>query len=215
MVFAGVFTQPGSQGSGFELINPEVPINEEERIRQDIRTIAFGVNYYYSFNGSKMSLRSVFVGDYKQKQSAGSWLLGGFTNFFAMKADSSLVPPSDTRFPDEAQLNNIFLASAGIMGGYTYNWVLPSSFYIYFFIAPGLGVNDANLESETDFFSPSLAPIGKLQTRFAIGYNGRSRMYYMISNQNDFYWINLGNDNRFLYNMIKIKASVGVRFRHQ
>ena len=197
---------------GFRVVNPENVEPPEQQERRDIQTAAIGVNYIYVFNGDKLSARAVFTGDYRQERSIGSWMVGGFTSFFLMRADSSIVPTGDNRFDEEAQLKEITLNSTGVTAGYSYNHVFPSKFNIFVSVLPGIGINSGNTTSE-DIFSPQFAEVYRLQGTLAIGY-GNEKFYTALSSATDFYWISLG-ENRFIYSLIKIKGLIGYRFRRK
>ena len=155
---------------GFHVVHPENVVPASQEKRQDIRTVATGINYMYSFKGDKLSARSVFIGDYQQKRSIGSFMVGGFTSFYLMKADSSIVPAGDTRFGDEAQITNLNLNSTGIAAGYMHIWVLKNGLAIFASVAPGIGLNGGDAKSE-EWYSPPYAPVYKIKGNLGINYS--------------------------------------------
>ncbi len=56
---------------GFELLQPDAPMPDQQ-LRRDIRTLAFGLNYYYSFQGDKMAARVMTNGE---RRHAVGWFL--------------------------------------------------------------------------------------------------------------------------------------------
>ena len=196
---------------GFRLEAPELD-DPARTIRKDIRTLSFGINYLYNFKGDRLAIRATTIGDYHQNRSEGSLLLGGFTSFFIFRADSTLVPGGVENFPPETQLQNIHLNSAGILVGYGQIWSFNEKWSLFASGVPGIGYNGGDLKTE-EWFSPPFAPVYKLQLGAGLTYS-HPNFYTMLSYSGDYYWLNLGNDNRFSYNLVKIKFSVGYRFNH-
>lgn len=194
---------------GFELVEPKVD-NPNQKTRKDIRSLAFGFSYYYNFNGNKMAVRVMTNGEHRQKKTSGSWLLGAFSSFFYLKADSSLIPAQLIDFPEAAQFQNIHLNSFGLAGGYTQIWSLPKGWSLFLAAIPGIGLNGGRLKTE-EWFSPPFAPVFKFQGGAGLGFSSQ-HIYGALNLSSDNYWLNLGMDNRFQYNLLKVRLSLGYRF---
>ena len=86
--------------------------------RPDMNTSSIGANLYYIFNHNKFSYRSGFVQNEIQKKSAGSFLLTASAGYYAISADSSLVPELLYRNDMfRSRLKEGHFTSAGLLAG--------------------------------------------------------------------------------------------------
>jgi hypothetical protein len=195
--------------SGFELTKTP---SFESKFREDIRSSALGVNYYYNFNGKKLSLRSAFSGDQLQQKSTGTFALGGYFSWYRLTADSSIIESASQSFFNEyAKLTENKMTGLGISGGYAYSFVFPKNFFLYASAMPGIGLNFGQQKAQ-ESYKPPLGPVGKIGLRASFGYAG-PRMYLICSFISDYFFTDLGHQNQYRYNPGKIKLVFGYRLQ--
>ena len=161
---------------GYKLSNvagTDVNISEESTRREDIRTINFGLQYMYSFNYTKFSLKAPFVFNEVQRKSAGSTIIGASFSMFVMDADSSIVPPEiSTCFEPDLHLLDLNVLSVAVSLGYMYSFVYREHFFLTLSLIPGINFNGGDYLTETrNTISPNFN--FNLNSMNAIGYNGR------------------------------------------
>jgi hypothetical protein len=163
--------------AGYKLSNSSGLSNEIKQsstIRDDIRTINFGLQYLYAFNYTKFSLKAPFVFNEVQKKSAGS-IIGGLSfGIFIMDADSSIVPPEvKSDFNPEMYLVDVNIMNAAISVGYMYSFIY-KDFFLTLGLIPGINFNygDYRPEGQSRVYKPFNVRF-KFFTMNSIGYNGR------------------------------------------
>lgn len=142
-------------------------------IREDIRTVNMELQYLYSFNYTRFSLKAPFVFNERQIKSAGSPIFGATFSMFDVKSDSSLVPVEISQdFLTEANLDGITVLSLGASFGYMYTLVVKKHFFLTASLIPGLHFNAG------DYSNPDIQGITpnfniRVISMNSIGYNGR------------------------------------------
>jgi len=153
--------------SGLETGDRELPV------REDLRTIAIGIESFYAFNYSKFSIKAPFSLNEVQRKSAGSFVVGLSFFSYSMDADSSIVPQEvQTNFNPALHLQNINSLNFAINGGYMHTFVVGKHFYFTFSLIPGLNLNFG------DYRVDKLEPLGinasfKIKTLNSIGVSGK------------------------------------------
>ena len=163
----------GYELSNFNGLNNE--INKASTIREDIRTINFGLQYLHAFNYTRFSLKAPFVFNEVQKKSAGSIIGGVSFSIFIMDADSSIVPDEiKSDFDPDLYLIDMNVLNAAVSVGYMYSFIFKDHFFITLSLIPGINFNggDYLAESKTRNYN-SINIRFKFFTMNAIGYNGR------------------------------------------
>ena len=186
-------------------------LTDMQKIRNDIRTISFGLQYLYAFNYTRFSLKAPFILNEIQKKSAGSMIFGASFAFFTMDADSSIVPVEYTDFFDPAlQITDLSVISLAVNFGYMYTFVYKEHFFLTLGIIPGLSFNmgDYNTDSR-DLFKWNVSY--KIKTMNAIGYNSEK---YFAGMQLVGDWNNVMLQKKLhsLFNQGSLKLFVGYRF---
>lgn len=155
------------------VVGTDVPVNEKSTRREDIRTINFGLQYMYSFNYTKFSLKAPFVFNEVQRKSAGSTIIGASFSMFVMDADSSIVPPEiSSSYEPNLHLLDLNVLSLAVSLGYMYSFVYKEHFFLTLSLIPGINLNSGDYLTEArNMISPNFN--FKLNTMNAIGYNGR------------------------------------------
>lgn len=199
----------GYQISKFTGVPPdEIP---NSNIRDDIRTIHFGLDYFFAFNYDKFSLKAPFIHNEVQLKSAGSALLGASFNLFVMNADSSIVPSElSSDFDEKLQLTSLNSSSLAVSFGYMYTFVWKEHFYITLSLLPALGVNIGDYS--TDYSRPfnTHLYVG-LGTNNSIGYNGK-KIFGGIQFYTDAYNTRIDKKLNVTTGYGKIRFFVGWRF---
>lgn len=165
--------------SGYKIDNIhgfDLDLSDEDRKRQDIRTIMLGLQYLHVFNYGKFSLRAPFVQNELQRQSAGSLLAGGGFHLYNLDADSSLITKEmEPYFNDKLYYTQLNVVTLSVNLGYIYTFVLGEGFFITLSLIPGLGINSGDFRIEfREILKPQLTY--RVKTMIAIGYTGR-RIY--------------------------------------
>lgn len=195
---------------GFNISNPDI---DYEVFREDIRSSAIYLTYGYIFNSKRISIGSILSGFHQQKKSVGSFILGGFFNYYIMQADSSIVPYEQEAFMSELYgINGYKNIGGGVIGGYGHVFVLPHNFYLFIGLLPGLGLIYQNVYMETDSYQPSIPLLYRLNSNISLGYNS-SRYYLILTFSNDISSTSLDSGNWGLLNIGKAKLIFGYKFR--
>lgn len=183
-------------------------------IREDIRSISFGLQYLYAFNYDKFSLKAPFVLNEIQLKSAGSPIFGASFAYFSMDADSSIVPQNLMDYFDpKLQMTDFNVISLAVNIGYMYTFVWKKHFFITLGIIPGLNFNlgDSKAEQRESFkWNVSY----RIKTMNALGYNGE-RFFTGFQFVGD--WNNIRLEKKLLTKFThgSLKFFVGYRFRNK
>jgi hypothetical protein len=189
-------------------------INDIPEIREDIRSISFGLQYLYAFNYDKFSLKAPFVLNEIQLKSAGSPILGASFGYFSMDADSSIVPLSLMEFFDpKLHYTDFNVISLAVNLGYMYTFVWRKHFFITLGLIPGLNFNlgDSKAEQRESFrWNVSY----RIKTMNALGYNGY-RFFTGFQFVGDWNNIRIYKKLNTKFTHGSLKFFVGYRFRNK
>lgn len=136
--------------------------NPPHLIYPNLRVNRYGLAGHYIFNNKKFSYSAVFDNTALQRNSAGSFHLGGMALYTKVNADSAFL------FKDDYKQKNI---QFGISGGYAYTWVWKRNYYLTGSLSVGvnLGIDDIpGLHNKKIGVYPSL------YSRIATGYNAKA-----------------------------------------
>lgn len=186
--------------------------------RRDLRTLNVNLSGNYIFNSDRFSYRSIFIQDQLQKKSAGSFLVGIYTTFLWLGADSGLANYNNQlQLPPELNVDYASTFSIGPQAGYAYTFVLWDNFFISLSLVLGAGYNYTSRrqvnEDKTESWSNGHSVGFKAQHRVGIGYN--SEKYFIGANYSigDYFSV---FDNRFiLIDAGNIRFNFVRRFNHQ
>lgn len=201
--FLGVFVQ---RYRGFKSTEPSI---NEDNFREDIESSIWGMNYIYNFNPSKLSIKSIINGNQFQQKSAGAFLSGAYFSKSILLADSSVAIQRQEDFNQFAQISNLRIFNFGVMAGYAQIISLPADFFIFASLLPGLGINLGKTIGDTEYDLPKRPSI-KINGKVAIGRNSE-KFYTGITFNSDYFFIDLGNENRYRYNLGLVKFVLGIK----
>jgi hypothetical protein len=194
---------------GFNINSPDI---ENEVFREDIRSSTLYLTYGYIFNSKRVSIGSILSGFHQQKKSVGSFILGGFLNYYKLQADSSIVPNEQPPLMADLQGTNGYKnIGGGILGGYGYVLVFPHNFYSFFSLLPGLGLIYKTVYTETDSYHPSMPLLYRLNLNISFGYNS-SKYYFILTFNTDISATSLDSGNWGALNIGKAKLIFGYKF---
>jgi hypothetical protein len=183
-------------------------------IRDDIRSISFGLQYLYAFNYDKFSLKAPFVLNEIQLRSAGSPILGASFVYFSMVSDSSIVPQSIMEYFDpRLYLTDFNVISLAVNAGYMYTFVWKKHFFITLGLIPGINFNlgDSKAEQRESFkWNVSY----KMKTMNALGYNG-DRFFTGFQFVGDWNNIRLYDKLHTKFTNGSLKFFIGYRFKNK
>jgi len=186
-------------------------IEEIPEIREDIRTISFGLQYLYAFKYDKFSLKAPFVLNEIQLKSAGSPIFGASFAYFSMDADSSIVPPSIMdQFDPKLHITDFNVISLAVNLGYMYTFTWKKHFFITLGLIPGLNFNlgDSKAEARESFkWNVSY----RIKTMNALGYNSE-RVFTGFQFLSDWNNIRIDRHLHFKFTYGSVKFFVGYRF---
>lgn len=199
----------GYQMSKFTGIIPEeVPSSS---IRDDIRTIYFGLEYIFVLSYDKFSLKSSFIHNERQKKSAGSFCIGANLGLLTIDADSTIIPPEFyADFNENLHLTDLNATFASIGFGYIYTLILKKYFYVTLSFIPGAGINYGDYK--TVYRSPYKTSLYLgFKTMNSIGYNGE-QVFCGLQFSNDSFRTRIAKQQGVISGHGKAKIFVGYRF---
>ncbi len=197
----------------YDGFNVENSLNSSTVFRDDIKSIAGGIDYLYLFNAGEYSQRVLRSGLKNQKRSVFSFGLGGFLVYNQISADSSIIPMEfDPYFNEQARITNITNYGIGVLGGLVGLFKLPSNFYIGLSAKVGIGLSIKNAETETLSYNPGNPMIYKLNGSALFGYKW-NRFYTNISFRAGINGSNLDFDNNGSFTQIGGKLALGYRIK--
>ena len=193
--------------------NIENSINNPSIFRDDIVSIALGIDYLYLFNSGEYSLNLMRSGLSDQKQNTFSFGVGGFIVYNQLNADNSIVPQElYPIFNEQARIIDFTNYGIGVMGGLVSLIKLPSNFYFGISARAGIGLTIRNAEAETVSYNIRNPMIYKLKATALFGYKWR-RFYSNISLAASTNRSSLGYGNNGAFNLLDGKLVVGYRIK--
>jgi hypothetical protein len=179
--------------------------------RKDISTWNTGVNGIYYFNRRRYSMRSTYNYYERQLKSAGSFLLSGDINTFALRADSAIYSPSYVAyFGSDANFQRLDYTTFSIAPGYAYNFVVRKTYFVGASVAYGPAINWIHFNNGINPWNNQVNFNTYLDVRLAAGYNSErffTGVVYSHQARNMIYdGVLLSSTNDM------VKFSVGYRF---
>ena len=197
----------------YDGFNIENSINSTTVFREDIKSIAGGIDYLYLFNAGEYSRSNLRSGLKNQKQSIFSFGIGGFLIYNQISADSSIIPMEfEPYFNEQARVTNTTNYGMGVIGGLVGILKLPSNFYIGIGAKAGIGLTIKNVETETLSYNPSNPMLYKLTGSALFGYIW-NRFYsnITIGASTNMSSIDFGNNGAFT--LVRGKLALGYRIK--
>lgn len=193
--------------------NIENSINATSIFRDDIKSIAFGIDYLYLFKSDEYSINLLRSGLSDQKQSTFSFGVGGFMVYNQINADNSLVPQEFYPFFNEqARIIDFTNYGIGVMGGLVSLIKLPSNFYFGISARAGIGLTIKNAEAEAVSYNPKNPMIYKIKAFALFGYKWE-RFYTNITFGASTNRSSLGYGNNGSFSLLDGKLAVGYRIK--
>lgn len=193
------------------------PALAERPYRPDARQANFGFSTLRITNNDRFSYRASFNQDAWQRRSQGSWLIGGYMTFFALRADSSIVPSVlDDRFTPGVHIRRGDFFDAGPMGGYVHTFVYREHWFMTLSTVAGAGLSVQGLvvpeeTGEGERRSSDAGAGWRFQWRAGAGYNS-ARHYVGVSFNQERVGYFLGDQQRFTWNVYNLRFNVVRRF---
>jgi hypothetical protein len=205
-----LFTQ-NYKGYYIEDPNQPVPPGAPFPTRTDVRTWNTGITGAYYFDKRRFSIRSTYNYFERQLKSAGSFLLSGNVNTFALRADSAVYSPAyEAKFGRNANFTKVNYTTFAAAPGYAYNFVY-RSWFLGVSLAMGPGVNLLSYESGGNPLKSSVQLNLFTDLRLSFGYNSE-RLFTGITFTQQNRNINY-EGMRFTSSNEVVKFVVGYRFR--
>jgi len=191
--------------------NIENSIDDTSIFRDDIISIAGGIDYLYLFNSGEYSLNLLRSGLQDQKQSTFSFGLGGFMVYNQLTADNSIVPQElYPYFNEQARIIDFTNFGIGVMGGIVSLIKLPSNFFAGISARAGIGLTVKNAEAETVSYNPTNPMIYKIKASALFGYKW-TRFYTNITLVASTHRSSPGYGNNGTFTLISGKLVLGYK----
>lgn len=192
--------------------NLTVEIPDSVKIREDIRTSFFGLEYMYAFNYGRFSVKAPFVYNEVQKKSAGSFVVGASLASYILDGDSDILPESSKQdFNPDLYFSSLNTINLSIEGGYMYTLVFLRKFYLTVSAIPGFVLMAGDYKIEDREFLDLRASL-KFNTLNSLGYSSR-RFYTGIHFGNSFYLTKVDKKAGIEVGYMKLKLFAGFRLR--
>ncbi|HLV39336.1 DUF4421 family protein, partial [Xanthomarina sp.] len=186
--------------------------NEPEFFRDDVTSLSIGFNYLYTFKTISFSSSILKAGLSEEKKkhfiSAG---VGGFMVYNNISGDSPLIPDNGI-YNQDAYLDGLKGAGAGISAGVLSVFVLPANFFATLNVIPGIGLMYKKGYVETGDYKVSNPLLYKLDFEAGLGYSFKN-FYTTIAYGSGIYTTNLDYGLNYLYSNTKAKLAVGYKIR--
>ncbi len=199
---------------GNKKVNEDLKTTVPYVLRPDLETKGIGFNVYYIFNHNRFSYRSSFIQNEIQNKSAGSFLLTLSGSYYAIKADSSVVPNIyQSEIILASQIRTGMFYSAGLLPGYSFTLVGWKRLFFTLSFSYGLVYQIQQYEAEASNMEESVNRnlwISRGLARFSTGFNS-TYFYCGISGMGDNYHIPLGSGNQLQYSIGSLQLFVGTR----
>ncbi|MFZ1686423.1 MAG: DUF4421 family protein [Flavobacteriales bacterium] len=184
--------------------------------REDLLQFNIGMSSVRIRNAKRFSYRASFTQDAWQQRSQGTWLYGAYATFYALYADSALVPfRLRDQFAPSAAISEGIFADIGPIGGYARTFVYRRHWFLTLSAALGVGLSLQHLtipEIDGTTTTTDLGPGWRLQLRGAIGYNARYNFIGLVFNQERVGFL-LPQQDRFAWDVGNLRLMFVERFR--
>lgn len=175
----------------------------------DVHNKLFSVSAYYYFNHRKFSQAAVYKFSKYQLRSAGSWILGFSYIHQQLSLDFSSLPPEVLAYkPASLPLQSNFnFRDFDLMGGYSYNAVMPHNWVFNITLLPSLGYKRSLMPGERPF-SEMISL--NLYGRVGLTYNHRA-LFASLQGRADMGFV-FNKDYSFFSSTQQASLIVGFRF---
>ena len=192
--------------------NISVEIPDSVKVREDIRTSLFGLEYMYAFNYGRFSFKAPFLYNEIQKKSAGSFVVGVSLTSYILDGDDAVLP--EEAKPDYNP--NLYFSSLNTInlsfdGGYMYTLVFLPKFYLTVSAIPGIVLVAGDYKVDEREFLDLRASL-KFSTMNSLGYNSR-RFYAGLQFTNSFFLTKIVDKSGIKDGYMKLKIFAGFRVR--
>ncbi|MEQ8517460.1 MAG: DUF4421 family protein [Cytophagales bacterium] len=135
---------------------------------------SLGANFLYVYDADKYSLRSNFILNERQLESAGSAILGSYFNIFSLSTDTSFIPfAPDTATEFALDIREASYVNLGAFIGYSHTFIFEDYFFISLTGALGIAIQGSNIITANDLYNNEDQQNinGKFHLRAAVGYS--------------------------------------------
>lgn len=197
----------------YEGFNVKNSINNTTVFRNDIKSIAFGIDYLYMIGNDNFSTRLLRTGIADQKENIFSFGTGGFLLYNQISADQSIIPIAlYPYFNEEARIKYFTDYSVGVMGGLVSVFLFPSNIYLGISAKLGVGIAIKNIETESALNNTKTSALYKINSSILIGY--RWHQFYINLNAGTAHLrTKIGFGNRGAFTTLRGKLALGYMLR--
>ena len=145
--------------------------------RSDLRSQTLAGHVLYLFNPLRVSIPASLMQRESQRQTAGSWVVGGFLTYQHLRADSSLVPIAlRSNFSPESDFQRFNSLALGADVGYIQTFVFGKHYFANVTVRPGLSVLWQQSKNSSRPELNHISPGWQATTSLTVGYS--SDVYY-------------------------------------
>ena len=196
----------------YEGFNINNSINDSSVFRDDIHSVAVGVDYLHLLKAPELDQMRLLSGLRNQKNNFFTFGFGGFLLYNKLSADSSIVPPEFIdNFNQQAQLTRFTDIGGGIMGGFLGAFRLSPNWYSILTGKVGAGLMIKRAVTEEQTYTPGDPTIYKFNGSIIFGYT-KKRFYTYLNFGMGLYITDLDFGNEAEFNLLKGKWVFGYRF---
>lgn len=196
----------------YEGFNIENSMNENSIFRDDIHSVAIGLDYLYLSKAPELDQMRLLSGLKNQKRNFFTFGYGGFLLYNKVSADNSIVPDEFIDdFNQQAQLTRFTDFGVGIMGGFLGGFRLSPNWYSVVTGKAGAGLMIKRAVTEDLTYTPGDPSVYKFNASVIFGYT-KNRFYTYFNLGAGVYLTDLDFGNESEFSLLKAKWVFGYRF---
>lgn len=195
----------------YDGFNIENSINNNSEFRDDIKSVAIGLDYLYLLNKGEFRQGTMRSGLTRRTGNLTSFGVGAFLEYNLMSADRSIIPDEfSDNFNEQAQLTRYTDFGGGLMLGFLGIFKLPSHFFAAVGAKAGAGLMFKNADTEEFSYQPDDPLVFKFNTSVLLGYSW-PQFYTNLSFGGGIYFSQLDFDNEAFLTHLQAKLVFGYR----
>lgn len=196
----------------YEGFNVDNSINDNSIFRDDIHSVAIGVDYLHLTRAPELDQMRLLSGLKNQKNNFITFGYGGFLVYNKLSADSSIVPDEFIDdFNQQALLTRFTDIGGGIMGGFLGAFRFSPNWYTVVTGKAGIGLMIKRAVTADLTYTPGDPSIYKFNGSVIFGYT-KNRFYTYFNLGVGLYLTDLDFGNEAEFSLLKGKWVFGYRF---
>lgn len=149
-IVAEIYTFKSSESANITSITG-IPLQDEDRKFNGLKSKCFGLDAQYIFNHRRYSWPAAFGENAVQRRSQGSWKLGFSYNNIRVNFNSDMLSPHIAQNIDSTLLfNKVSYRDYAVSFGYGYNWAFRRNCILAVSVIPSLGYRKTDITEADD-----------------------------------------------------------------